>query len=396
MGCNCKSNSTSISSCACAAIHIDDVISRLSWQAFEKNHAPLSQPNRRKLSSARSSLKTRISKHNTLAAELLGPQDANLVRSGIDPLANAGVVFRDLTRTGEWEADSGRQRTREAEPEYYGIDLPSSRSIQLNTEALAQAGAYEIVLRVAWMAHLLHEICLSLVVQAEIFRRTIKRTPGSRPMTQREKTLTSLNMREQYQAVRVYARQYMTFRERMVQVDAVPAFEAAHPEYAADAVISRAALYQELKPDHIRCDTKAYDTLGPGTFSLPWFWKLTARKQDIADENFVQDCAFLAAQIDPTLTFNYRSSVFRVRWINARAGLDRANEEIRVLRAEMRMIHKGYGSMANDWAKRAQLMEDVEGGEAHVMTAWAKEEVWREHSQRAKQEFNRILPGIIV
>lgn len=165
----------------------------------------------------------------------------------------------------------------------------------LASEVLARAGAYEIVLRAAWMAHLLHEICLSLVVQVEIFRRTIKRTPGARPLTQREKTVTSLNMREQYQSVRVYANQYNVFRERMNSIHAAHVFEAAHAEYAADAAVTRRLEFKLLEADHIRCDTKAYDSLGPGSFSLPWFWKLTARQKDIDDETFVQDCGFIAA-----------------------------------------------------------------------------------------------------
>lgn len=60
------------------------------------------------------------------------------------------------------------------------------------------------------------------------------------------------------------------------------------------------------------------------------------------------------------------------------------------------MIHKGYGSMAEDWANRARLMEQVEGGEAHAMTAWAKQEVWEEFSRRARKEFNAVIPGIIA
>lgn len=262
---------------------------RLSWQAFEKNNMPLSATNKKKLTSARSGLKTRIAKHNKQAIELLGPREEDLAQPEDDGLFGAGVILPP-----EWETGSSRAARDRSyrEPEFYGVDLPSSRAMPLTTAVLIRAGAYELSLRVAWMAHLLHEICLSLVVQVEIFRCTIKRTPGSRPMTQREKTVTLQNMREQYQSVRVYANQYNVFRERMNSISAAPAWQAAHAEYAADAAVTRQLEFKQLEADHIRCDTKAYDTLGPGQFSMPWFWKLTARQKDIDDETFVQDCAF--------------------------------------------------------------------------------------------------------
>lgn len=87
--------------------------------------------------------------------------------------------------------------------------------------------------------------------------------------------------------------------------------------------------------------------------------------------------------------------VFRVRWINARAGVDRSNEEIAVLQAEMGMIHRGYQKMAEDWATRARVMEAVEDGEAHVASACAQEEIWLEFADRARIEFNRIVPGVV-
>lgn len=273
-----------------------DLAIRLSWQAFEKNHTPLSATNRSKIASARASLKTRITKHNKLAGEVMGTLERDPQQPEGDALFMAGVRLGDLMRNGEWETDSQKKARERStrQPEYYGIDLPSSRSLGtrlLDTDVLARAGAYEIVLRVAWMAHLLHEICLSLVVQVEIFRRTIKRTPGSRPMTQREKTQTMLNMREQYQSVRVYAQQYNVFHVRTSAIRVVPQFHDRHPEFAVAATAARKADYQILKPKDIRCDTNVYDSQGTGRFTLPWFWKLTARRKDIDDETFVQDCA---------------------------------------------------------------------------------------------------------
>lgn len=288
---------------------------RLSWQAFEKNHSPLSEPNRRKLSSARAGLKSRIKKHNKLAEEILGPLDADPSQPRGDALFGAGVRLKALTRPQEWDTTSSRQARDPStrQPEYYGVDLPSSRPGNLDTLIMVRAGAYEVALRVAWMAHLLHEICLSLVVQVEIFRRTIKRTPGSGPMPQRERVQSSNNMREQYQSVRVYAQQYNVFRERMQGLRPAPAFqygdaaaaaraaqaaEAAGaepafvhncPEFADGASVERAR-YKELESNHILCDTKAYDVMNSHTFKLPWFWKLTARDEGVSDEAFVQDC----------------------------------------------------------------------------------------------------------
>lgn len=249
--------------------------------------------------SARTGLKTRISKHNKLAANLFGEPPASL-KEGDDPLHHARVRLRDLTKKDEWVTETSRKVEHKGAhfSEYLGIDLPSSRPMPLVTEELARAGAYEIVLRVVWMAHYLHEICLSLVVQVEIFRRTIRRTPGAGPITQREKAKSASNMREQYQTVRLYAQQYNVFRDRMLLIEPGHLFEEAHPEYGTAESVARDE-YKALEALHIRCDTKAYDTLGPNTFSLPWFWKLTSRRKDVSDESFVQDC-----QCSPNVSIN--------------------------------------------------------------------------------------------
>ncbi|VDC06701.1 unnamed protein product [Peniophora sp. CBMAI 1063] len=355
-------------------------IEQLSWQAFEKNYSPLSESNQRKLSAARASLKARVKKHNTLAVELLGRLPDG------DPLFGTGVRLGALnddedTEPGEWrrarQPDARQPGTRHSnlrQPEYSPVDLPSSRGLPLDTAVMARAGAYEIALRVAWMAHLLHEICMSLVVQMEIFRRTIKRTPGSRPMTQRDKAQSSSNMREQYQSVRVYAQQYNVFRERMRGLQPAEGFKNAHAEYAEAADRDRGR-YRLLQAKDIRCDVNAYDLLNSHTFKLPWFWKLTARREDISDEMFVQE-------------------FFRMRWINARAGVDRSDEEIGVLHAEMGMVHMGYGHMAEEWGERALLMDEL-GHDTHAATAWEREDIWLEFAARAKEQFNLIVPGVI-
>lgn len=242
------------------------------------------------MTSARSSLKTRISKHNKIAAELLGAPPAGF-EDDEDATFTAGVRLVDLTKANEWDTPTRKnarvKKTRASE--YLAVDLPSSRDMPLYTADLARAGAYEIVLRLAWLADVLHEICLSLVVQVEIFRRTIKRTPGAGPMTQRDKTKAATNMREQYQSVRTYAQQYNVFRDRMRRISAAHAFKDSHPEYSVRAAVDRNE-FKALTSLDIRCDTKAYDTLGNGIFSLPWFWKMTSRTKDISDETFIQDC----------------------------------------------------------------------------------------------------------
>ena len=86
--------------------------------------------------------------------------------------------------------------------------------------------------------------------------------------------------------------------------------------------------------------------------------------------------------------------VFRLRWIAARAGVDRSDEEIAVLHAEMRMIYKGYLHMAGKWAQRAETMARL-GHSAHVQTAREKEEIWLEFAQRAKTDFNAVSPGSV-
>ena len=293
----------------------------------------------------------------------------------------------------EWETGSSRQsrQPNTREPEFYGVDLPSSRPSPLRTEVQARAGAYEISLRLAWMDHLLHEICLSLVVQVEIFRRTIKRSPGRRGMSQKEKAQTSANMREQYESVRLYAQQYNVFRDKARETFAAPAL-AVEPEYKADFLRSRDR-FQKLTPEDIRCNVAAYDTQGTGTFKLPWFWKLHARDSSTSDEAYIQDCK---SAIWVSLLATKHITVFRVRWINARAGVDRSNEELAFLRVEMGLVYRGYLALAKTWAKRAELMETFEDHEAHAFLAWEREEMWTEYALRAEHEFNALVPDVIV
>ena len=87
--------------------------------------------------------------------------------------------------------------------------------------------------------------------------------------------------------------------------------------------------------------------------------------------------------------------VFRIRWINARAGVDRCDEELAVLRVEMALIYCGYGKLARDWTERAERMRAVGGHETHVWTALENEEVWKEYAERARHTFNDLVPGVI-
>lgn len=251
---------------------------------------PLSESNKRKLSAARTGMKNRISKHNKLAADLLGAPPAGFIEDEASGFT-AGVRLIDLTKANEWNTPTQRTAgdSENRSPEYLVVDLPSSRKMPIASADLARAGAYEIVLREAWLAYLLHEICLNLVVQVEIFRRTIKRTPGAGPMTQREKAKSATNMREQYHSVRVSAQLFNVFRDRMNRIKPAPAFLKSHPEYGQRQQVARSR-FKPLAADDIRCDTKAYDAHGSGNFALPWFWKMTSRTQDISDESFVQDC----------------------------------------------------------------------------------------------------------
>ena len=66
-----------------------------------------------------------------------------------------------------------------------------------------------------------------------------------------------------------------------------------------------------------------------------------------------------------------------------------------MLRAEMGMIHMGYGHMAEDWERRAKTMEGL-GHLTHAVFAWEKEEVWLEFAECAKKEFNVLVPGLIT
>ncbi|VDC05067.1 unnamed protein product, partial [Peniophora sp. CBMAI 1063] len=256
-----------------------------------RNNTPLSASNSKKLTTARAQLKSRITKHNKRATELLGRRsDIEEYQFVDDALFTAGVRLTDLMTEEEWDTGSSRasRDPSQRHPEFYGLDLASSRPMPLQSERESLAGAYEIALLISWMQHLLHEICMSLVVQVEIFRRTIRRTPGGKGLSQREKAVTSVNLREQYQSVRLYAQQYNVFYDKVKLMKAAPGV-TQHPEYLAKQQRSFGR-YRRLTKDDIKSDWKAYDTMGNGTFKLPWFWKLNARDPDISDENFIQDC----------------------------------------------------------------------------------------------------------
>lgn len=373
--------------------HSNDSTDRLRWQAFEKNHSPLSAASLRQLTAARLSLKTRVAKHNKLALELLGPRPADPEKPGGDILFDSGVRLSSLMKPHEWETQSSRQARQPStrQPEFYGIDLPSTRPV-LDTAQLVRAASYEVVMRSAYIEDDLHDVCLGLVDQAETYRRTLKRTPGTARLSQREKVQVNINTKEQSRAVRLLAQQYTVFRERMLRIKIAKSFVGI-PEFTDDAILLRRDRYKELSADHIRCDLSAYDTLSIGTFSLPWFWKMNARDPSISDESFVQDCTYFGIGTE------YHSlivlTVFRVRWINARATLDRCDEEGGFLHAEMGMVYRGYCDMAQRWGKRAALLEGKVGYEPHVSTARADEEIWYEFAERARHEFNLLVPGII-
>lgn len=364
---------------------------RLTWQAYEKNNTPLSAANKRKLTVARSSLKTRIAKHNKQAIDLLGPRSDDGSEFEDDMLFDAGVRLGDLMSTDEWATGSSRKARERIgrEPEFYGVDLPSSRRMPLKSEALARAGAYEIALRIAWMEELLHEICLALVAQVEIFRRTIKRTPGQGSMSQRERVQSKNNMLEQYETVRLYAQQYNIFRAKMISIVAAPG-QSSHLEYTVSETVRRGR-FEELTKKDIRCNTKAYDPLSMGTFQLPWFWKLNARDKTISDEDYIQDCACFNRSLR---TSSNPTTVFRIRWINARAGVDRSDEELGVLRVEMGLVYRGYRALSYVWQERAELMEGLDEHETHAILAWEQEEIWADYADRAYFEFNQLVPGV--
>lgn len=61
----------------------------------------------------------------------------------------------------------------------------------------------------------------------------------------------------------------------------------------------------------------------------------------------------------------------------------------------MGMVYRGYRHLAQRWAKKAELLENKDGYETHVFTARADEEIWNEFAERARYEFNLLVPGII-
>ena len=84
-----------------------------------------------------------------------------------------------------------------------------------------------------------------------------------------------------------------------------------------------------------------------------------------------------------------------MRWINARASLDRSEEELAILAVEMGTVHRSYRGLAKVWEERALRMEKLETKPVHAILAWEKEEIWSEYANRARHEFNALIPGVI-
>jgi hypothetical protein len=82
--------------------------------------------------------------------------------------------------------------------------------------------------------------------------------------------------------------------------------------------------------------------------------------------------------------------VFRIRWINAKAALDRAKEELIILKAEMVMCYLGYQSNSREWNCRGQTMAHSPG---HVAIAAQKAAMWDGFAKRAKTVFNEVVTG---
>ena len=89
--------------------------------------------------------------------------------------------------------------------------------------------------------------------------------------------------------------------------------------------------------------------------------------------------------------------VFRMRWINTRAAVDRVIEELGIQEAEMGMLVRSYRNKADFWAKKAELMEGLGDSvcyEPYITMARTRERVWRGHEHRAYDTFNTLFPTV--
>jgi hypothetical protein len=72
-----------------------------------------------------------------------------------------------------------------------------------------------------------------------------------------------------------------------------------------------------------------------------------------------------------------------------KAALDRVEEELIILKAEMVMCHLGYRFNSGEWRSRGIAMSHSPG---HAAMAAQKAAMWDEFAQRAKYVFNETVP----
>ena len=146
--------------------------------------------------------------------------------------------------------------------------------------------------------------------------------------------------------------------------------------------------YRELTPGDLYTDTKAYDTTDPQSYrlSLPWFWMINVGPE-VSEDRYIADCKLILTP-PSSMRVPTRPVVFRLRWIHARLGLSRVEEEIIILQAEMHMCYTSYKRQADEWRRRAGTAGDKPGAVAFAR-GWA--DMWDRYAERARTTFEKIV-----
>lgn len=374
---------------------------RLKLQALDKQAQSPSE--RRTVASTRTQIHNRVNKCNTVMSKALGSEP--------DPDELEEICLRKLMAEDEWDDVSDPPRHRRGGAalrmgaEFRPVDLPSARGAAWRSPVVRgdrpddsplrkRAMDIELRLLLARMDQILGESRTRLVAQANTYLQQIRSRGGSENRGYQLASKAYEDVQAQGKAVRVLAQVYNACRAKMLRLayDLSPSGEAR-----AQDLRKR---YRELVSDDLRCSTATYSTRGNTSdkFKLPWFWRMVPANLDeteeearARDEEFVAECMFSPCMQAQEATHR-ESTVFRIRWINAKCALTRCTEELTILRFEMQMCYLGYQTRAKQWQRRLNRMRY---SAAHRYLAQEYSSHWTDLSKYAKQRFNMCYKNVI-
>jgi hypothetical protein len=78
-----------------------------------------------------------------------------------------------------------------------------------------------------------------------------------------------------------------------------------------------------------------------------------------------------------------------VNWLRAKARFNRWEEELRIVKNEMRWTVSWFNFQTKKWTDRAEESEKI-GQEGHACYAWKQGEMWRSLASKAEGDFCSI------